>query len=344
MPEKKRKNDVIQVVLAVYDPKGNYSCFAGIVMTSLFSNTESKINVTILHDETLSRENRRHFEQTAARWEQEVSFIDVSDHISRVAVDPDSAASYFTRGALFRLLLPDLMSIPKVIYLDCDIVVNLDIAELWDVPLEAEEKSLAAVRQRLVFGERRVADFYMKIREWVIGYATENYFNSGVLVMNLRCIREKYPHFVSEAFRFPDRFAVCYSRLTEYFDQDFLNVFFGGDVLYIGKRFNEQDECHEVNGAILHYLGVNKPWKKPGGNSPRDAMFWEMFAKSEFTDRLAETVAALYRDKPLSEYPAWACAKSALLRLPVVSWLSPQKISRLYSLMREILHRFGNSR
>jgi lipopolysaccharide biosynthesis glycosyltransferase len=153
-----------------------------------------------------------------------VGFIDVSAHIFRVAAEPDKTP--YSRGSLFRLLLPGLMDVPKVIYLDCDIIVNLDIAELWNAPLEAEGKSLAAVRQRLVWS--RAAAPYMKIREWLAGYATEDYFNSGVLVMDLERIRRQYPDFVQAAFRFPDRFAARHSRFTEYLDQDFLNVFFQG--------------------------------------------------------------------------------------------------------------------
>ena len=82
-------DEIIQVALSVYDPSGTYSCYAGVVMTSLFSNTHSKINVTILHDDTLTDDNRRRFESTAGRWKQNINFVDVSDHIFRIAKDPD---------------------------------------------------------------------------------------------------------------------------------------------------------------------------------------------------------------------------------------------------------------
>ncbi|GHT01851.1 hypothetical protein AGMMS50276_30800 [Synergistales bacterium] len=128
--------DRIEVVLAVYDPKGDYSRWAGVVVTSIFQNTKSPVNVTILHDTTLTDDNRDRFNRTAKRFGQNVSFVDVSEQILRISTNPDSDAGHLSRGTLYRLLIPDLLNIPKVIYLDCDIVVNLDIAELWNIPME----------------------------------------------------------------------------------------------------------------------------------------------------------------------------------------------------------------
>ena len=47
----------VHVVLAVYDPKGTYSQHAGVVMTSIFENTQSPVGVHILHDETLTEDS-----------------------------------------------------------------------------------------------------------------------------------------------------------------------------------------------------------------------------------------------------------------------------------------------
>ncbi|MDR2527477.1 MAG: glycosyltransferase family 8 protein [Synergistaceae bacterium] len=300
------KANVVHVALSVYDPSGTYSRFAGVVMTSLFSNTRNKVNVTILHDATLSQDNQRRFRRTAERWGQGVSFIDASQHIFRLAKDPDKITYAFSRGALFRLLIPSLMNEPKVIYLDCDIVVNLDIAELWNVPLEA---ALAAVKDQAFAAALRRR--LKKIREWAMPYDPKNYFNSGVLVMNLSRIRAAYPSLVPDFFRFAER----YSLLTEMMDQDFLNVFFRGDVLLLDKRFNNMLECEHVGDAVLHLTDASsRPWRTPK-NTPRDRLFWKTLAESEWSDALMEALIAVYDSRPLSSYRTLDCAKLLFQRL-----------------------------
>ena len=131
------ENDVVHVVLGVYDPSGTYSRHAGVVMASIFEKTRSSVCVHILHDRTLTDENRDKLQRVADAYAQEVRFEDVSQAIMGVG---DTALArgekILSRGALFRILIPSLLSEEKVIYLDCDVLVNLDVRELWDVPLE----------------------------------------------------------------------------------------------------------------------------------------------------------------------------------------------------------------
>ena len=57
-------------------------------------------------------------------------------------------------GCLFRLLIPDLLECPKVIYFDCDVLVNLDIRELWDIDLEGN--CIGGVRDSKVKKKNRI--------------------------------------------------------------------------------------------------------------------------------------------------------------------------------------------
>ncbi|MDR2523432.1 MAG: hypothetical protein LBC93_07030 [Synergistaceae bacterium] len=305
--EPEKEDRVVQVALSVHDPLGGYSRHAGVVMTSLFSNTLSQVNITILHDATLTQDNRHRFQRTAERWRQTVSFIDVSEHIPQLAKDPDKITYAFSRGALFRLLIPSLMAHPKAIYLDCDIVVNMDIADLWSLPLET---ALAAVKDQAFTAALRPR--LKKIRKWAMSYDPENYFNSGVLLMNLSRVRAVYPLLISEFFRFCER----YSLLTEMMDQDFLNVFFRGDVFFLDKRFNNMLEYDRIGDSILHLTDASsRPWKTPR-NTPRDRLFWETLAESEWGDTLMDALMAVYDNKPLSSYRTLDCLKLLLQRLP----------------------------
>ena len=139
-------DDVIHVVLAVYDPSGTYSQHAGVVMTSIFENTTSKVTVHILHDDTLTEDNRQKFIRTAEKYSQIVDFVDVTQ---KKTIMKGKGVDYATRswsiGALYRLLIPEVLaSLSKVIYLDCDVLVNIDIKELWGLA-NANKSILGAV-------------------------------------------------------------------------------------------------------------------------------------------------------------------------------------------------------
>ena len=62
-----------------------------------------------------------------------------------------SENSRFTVGALYRLFVPQVLpnTVNKIIYLDSDLIVNLDIKELWQI--ELDDKILAAVPEILTF-------------------------------------------------------------------------------------------------------------------------------------------------------------------------------------------------
>ncbi|MDR1378907.1 MAG: glycosyltransferase family 8 protein [Synergistaceae bacterium] len=291
--------------MAVYDPLGTYSRYAGVVMTSLFSNTQNKVHVTILHDATLTDDNRHRFEHTAERWQQSVSFIDVSERVFRISGNPDKITRILSRGTLYRLLIPELFNLPKAIYLDCDIVVNLDLSDLWATPID--NFSLAAAKDQLFATSDRRS--HEKIRTWAMRYIPENYFNAGVLLMNLQRIRRKYD-LVRDGFDFFKR----YAHVADFADQDFLNVLFAGEVYFLEARFNRMLNYHDIRNSILHFAGGQQPWKIPP-KIPGHFLYWKVFMESEWSDQFGDALAEVCRNKPIELYYSKECLKLLLYRI-----------------------------
>ena len=129
-------NDVIHVALAFCDPKGTYCRHAAVVMASIFENTSNKVCVHIIHDDTLTNNNREKLEKITSTYRQTVNFLNVENMFNSNKIDAQRLADMGARGMLFRLLIPDIIHEEKIIYLDCDIVVTLDISELWQIPLK----------------------------------------------------------------------------------------------------------------------------------------------------------------------------------------------------------------
>ena len=125
---------MIHVCFGLYDKTGRYSKFTGTTICSIFENTTSDVTVHILHDNTLTDDNRDKFIYLASRYGQAVNFYNV-DELCAEKLDefieyfPTVKGSHVSVGTMYRFLLPEIIApeIEKLIYLDSDIIVNLDI-------------------------------------------------------------------------------------------------------------------------------------------------------------------------------------------------------------------------
>ena len=65
---------MIHVCFCFRDKTGRYAKFAGTSMLSVFENTDSEVTVHILHDDTLTPDNRDKFSYLAGRFSKFVKF------------------------------------------------------------------------------------------------------------------------------------------------------------------------------------------------------------------------------------------------------------------------------
>ena len=99
----------------------------------------------------MTQENREKFVWLAGRYNQIIKFYDMEKLFPNfIEMMPESMhnrikSPRFTAGTLYRLLIDRVLSadVEKVIYLDSDIIVNLNIKELWQI--ELKDHPIAAV-------------------------------------------------------------------------------------------------------------------------------------------------------------------------------------------------------
>lgn len=175
---------------------------------------------------------------------------------------------HFSKAANYRLLAPEIINSEKIIYLDCDIIVNLDLSDLYDIDLK--NNILGAIQE--------VSDDYVK------KYYFRNikrYFNSGVLLINNKKwidnqIWEKSNTFIAEN-----------KNLLKYPDQDTLNHLLENDWLELDKKFNTQLDIHQKKGieekSIFHFVGAIKPWHYRYNNSYKN-LFLKYLKESPWND------------------------------------------------------------
>ena len=167
----------------------------------------------------------------------------------------------YSLACYLRLCTPSLLKgIDKVLYLDCDLVVNGCVQELWNMDLDGY--SMAALEDATLS--------YDIVKDYIgYDYFKEGYMNSGVLLMNLKYWRE---HHVQERL-----FAYLNTHMVKLPDQDALNVVLHGTIKSIHPKWN----CHVgyfafpplvvpkqkkyikelwKGAKIIHFTGPAKPW------------------------------------------------------------------------------------
>ena len=187
---------MIHVCFGFIDNSGRYSKFAGASICSIFENTNQKVTVHIIHDNTLTESNREKFIELAENYRQQIRFYNLEklkpEKLQWIREQlPWTAKSFLTIGALYRLFIPELLpdEINRAIYLDSDTIVNLDLNELWTLNLE--NKPIAAVPEGLINGGNKIGAL---ANHFVVknGIATNiEYFNSGILVMDLQQVHSR---------------------------------------------------------------------------------------------------------------------------------------------------------
>lgn len=205
----------------------------------------------------------------------------------------------FTVEVFYRLMIPWLLTCPKAIYLDSDLVVQRDIVDLFVADIG--DNLLGAVVDATIVGEYstpEIRDYHDKILKLKKPYA---YFNSGVLVFNIPAFRATFT--AEELLDFAQK------RTYRYVDQDVLNAKCGGRVYMLDMKWNVMtdhggvriDEIAKLappaicqaylesrkDPHIIHYAGPEKPWNNP--QSDFAEVYWKYARQTPFYE------ATLYR-------------------------------------------------
>ena len=281
---------MVHVCFNVYDETGTLSKFTGTAMLSLFDNTNSRVTVHIFHDKTLTDDNRSKFSYLAGRYGQTVKFYNVEELFADKFVEINGLFSNidkvpFNKAMLYKLFIPQALSadIGKAIYLESNVIVNMDISNLWHI--ELGDKMLAAVPATSIdpaipSQDKIVADGFVK---------QEDYFNSGVLSMNLKLLRGAEEK-ISEGIKFVSG----HNYLGNILDQTILNYSFSLQTVKLPVRFNQfvrtaRMKKESVSDKIYYYttyaLQLN-------ANDSFNKLWLEYFAKTPWFD--LESIIKLY--------------------------------------------------
>jgi len=215
--------------------------------------------VHVLHASAVDDEDRDRLLETLADHCVDVTFHHVDR--ARIAGLPEG---YFPSSVWLRIFLPDLLpETRRLLYLDADTIVTDHLGPLWSTDLG--DNLLGAVSNPLYPFQPPYAREQLGIDDPL------DYFNSGVLLMDLDAMREA--DVVAELVRY----ALAHPG-NWYPDQDALNVVLRDRWSALHPRWNVQTTLFELRStelpfppdivrealahpAIVHYIGPFKPWR-----------------------------------------------------------------------------------
>lgn len=199
-------------------------------------------------------------------------------------------ADYFTLTIFFRIFLPDLFEqYDKAIYLDSDIVVPGDITELYRTDLQGNY--MGVVNDYSIAGIPPLVDYV----ENFVGVDHTRYFNSGILLMDFKVLREK---------QLGQRFLEILNR--ENFDtiapdQDYLNFLCKDKVLQLPRTWDSMPcELPEFEDPqIIHYNLFDKPWCYD--NIKYEDYFWKYARKTDCYEEIKAFKEAYSEDQKAAD-------------------------------------------
>lgn len=263
--------NTVPVFMAVDD---GYIPFLGVALKSVIENSskENKYEIKILYTK-VSEENKNKIKAYETE-NVSIEFVDLSSKLHEIE-DKLYTRNYFSNTTYFRLFIPELYpEYDKAVYIDSDTVTLADIADLYNTDMG--DNLIAGIPDGVV----QAIPVFQEYVEKVVGVIDyNNYFNAGIIVMNLKALRE---------YKFQEKFLYMLEKIKFEVaqDQDYMNRLCKGRVKLLGFEWNRMPAMGKREGTInlVHYNLGCKPWYFD--DVLYQEYFWKYAKETEFYDEI----------------------------------------------------------
>lgn len=243
----------------------SYCPFAAATIASFCSNNKGHHTFYVITDyiSEINRDNLRH---DVISFGSLIEFLYVDEkYLKLFPLGKNMANSYVSIATYFRLFIVDILpkDVTRVIYLDCDVIVNSSLDYMWNWKFKNHYCILAAEDEPINASSSSIR----------LGYDTSfSYFNAGVFMVEIDILRsylnkEKINSYINKN-----------TNIIKFHDQDILNAFLykyrellplSYNVLevYYKKKCKLPFAYRDINidevrktPAIIHFSGPIKPW------------------------------------------------------------------------------------
>lgn len=206
---------------------------------------------------------------------------------------------HFSKETYYRLVLPELLpNYDKILYLDSDMIVKADVAELYKEDIQnyllaaCHDADTAGLYNGWEKDKKDYTDNILKLEE------PYQYFQAGTILFNLKEFRKTYT--TKEILDFAN------SEEWQLLDQDILNKLCEGRVKYVDMSWNVMVDYAGIrikeiiarapkwlndlymesrkHQKIIHYAGPEKPWLYPEMDQGYE--FWKIAKKTPYYESM----------------------------------------------------------
>jgi lipopolysaccharide biosynthesis glycosyltransferase/glycosyltransferase involved in cell wall biosynthesis len=293
-----------RIVPVVFAADNNYVPMVTTTLLSTMQHADDTryYDVTILQKD-ISPDNQRRMGIFFSQFtNMNLRFVNVEREIAGYDLSTNNA--HISNETYYRFLIQQILPFyDKVLYLDSDIIVTGDIANLYDT--EVGDNLLAACRDIDYLGNLnvKIGNKRMSYTRNVLGmHDPYAYFQAGVLVLNTKAMRRRYT--LKQWLQYAANPAYIYN------DQDVLNVHCEGKVTFLDWEWDVVHDCNgrvanvfsfapndifdaylgsRSNPKIIHYAGFIKPWTDPTCDFAE--VYWRYARQTPFYEKLIQRVA-----------------------------------------------------
>ncbi len=269
------------IIPIFYAADDNYMPYLAVALTSLKENKtkEYEYRIHVLYAGELSEAAQKVKDMEEDNFH--IYFEDVECKM-RAIQDCAYCRDYYTNAIFYRLMIPEMFpDYDKVLYMDCDTVTLTDVAELYTIDIG--NNFIGATADQAV----AAVPAFRAYTKHALNITPQRYFNSGVIVMNLKKLREIgfYGKFC-EVLRSYD-FIIAP-------DQDVLNLICKDKVHYYDGEWNRMPIGGMGKPKLIHYNLTMKPWHY--ADVLYQEYFWQYAEKTEFLPEIKEALASFTPD------------------------------------------------
>ena len=221
----------------------NYAKYAGVVIASALANAASGDNLCFyILDGGIKNKNKEKLLELKSIKDCQIKFIEIDNNLFTDYMDVKTHA-YISLPTFYRLKLPSLLpNVKRVIYFDCDFVINSSLKNLFNTNME--DYPIAGVK-----------DINKKITK-----KNPNYVNAGMLVMDIDNMKKINAE------------KILLDWTKEHFDtiklgdQEIINEALKGRIMPVEDEWNVQSSnftnrsSFTKNPKAIHFVAKKKPW------------------------------------------------------------------------------------
>mgnify|MGYP001163265639 FL=1 len=241
----------------------------GVMLTSLCENNkDEKLHIFVVSQDLTDQSKDVLRGIVEKQYHQALSFINAADVKAMQRCDVSEENGHISKAAFLRLFTASILpqNIDKVIYLDCDLIVRRSLVDLWNTDLTNLALGAVEDESSTEFIQKGLCEHLKYDRKY-------NYFNSGVLLINLDYWRktnaeDKFIKYLEE-----------YNYQLFQNDQDVLNGVLHAEKVLLPFTYNMTDNFYRKErqirketweeldsilqtAHIVHFTRSKKPWLK----------------------------------------------------------------------------------